>query len=85
MYTAINRGDFPEWELGVQIIPQDDEFNFDFDLLDPTKLVPEELVPVTKLGRLILNRNVDNFFSETEQITMHPGHIVNGKLLIIGV
>ncbi|KAI7856257.1 catalase-like domain-containing protein [Circinella umbellata] len=78
LYTAINKGDYPEWELGVQIIPEEDEFKFDFDLLDPTKLVPEDLVPVTKLGRLVLNRNVENFFSETEQITMHPGHIVNG-------
>ncbi|KAI9261636.1 catalase-like domain-containing protein [Phascolomyces articulosus] len=78
LYTAINRGDFPSWELGVQIIPAEDEFKYDFDLLDPTKLVPEDLVPVTKLGRMVLNRNVDNFFSETEQVTMHPGHLVNG-------
>ena len=83
MYTAINKGDYPEWELGVQIIPEEDEFKFDFDLLDPTKLVPEDLVPVTKLGRLVLNRNVENFFSETEQITMHPGHIVNGNFFLL--
>ncbi|KAG0174182.1 hypothetical protein DFQ30_005652 [Apophysomyces sp. BC1015] len=78
LYTAINRGDFPEWELGVQIIQEEDEDKFDFDLLDPTKLVPESLVPVTKLGKMVLNRNVENFFSETEQVTFHPGHIVRG-------
>lgn len=78
LYTAIERGDYPEWELGVQIIPEEDEDKFDFDLLDPTKIVPESLVPVTKIGRMVLNRNVDNYFSETEQVTFHPGHIVRG-------
>ncbi|ORY95751.1 catalase-like domain-containing protein [Syncephalastrum racemosum] len=78
LYTAIERGDYPEYELGVQIIPEEDEDKFDFDLLDPTKIVPESLVPVTKIGRMVLNRNVDNFFSETEQITFHPGHVVRG-------
>ncbi|KAI8141663.1 catalase-like domain-containing protein [Fennellomyces sp. T-0311] len=78
LYTVINRGDYPEWELGVQIVPQEDEFKFDFDLLDPTKIIPENLVPVTRLGKMVLNRNVENFFSETEQVTMHPGHIVRG-------
>ncbi|KAI9491016.1 catalase-like domain-containing protein [Zychaea mexicana] len=78
LYTAINNGDYPEWELGVQIIPEEDEDKYDFDLTDPTKIVPESLVPVTRLGKLTLNRNVENYFSETEQITMHPGHVVRG-------
>lgn len=77
-YTAIERGDYPEWELGVQIIPEEDEDKFDFDLLDPTKIVPESLVPVTRIGKMVLNRNVNNYFSETEQVTFHPGHIVRG-------
>lgn len=55
-----------------------DEHKFDFDLLDPTKIVPEELVPVTIVGRMVLNRNPDNFFAETEQIAFHPGHVVPG-------
>jgi catalase len=78
LYEAINRGDFPEWEFGVQIVPEADEHKFDFDLLDPTKIIPEELVPVTPMGKLVLNRNPDNFFAETEQVAFHPGHIVPG-------
>ncbi|KAK9700424.1 hypothetical protein K7432_012210 [Basidiobolus ranarum] len=78
LYTAINNGDFPEWELGVQIIPEEDEFKYDFDLLDPTKIVPESLVPVTKIGKMTLNRNVDNYFAETEQVSFHLGHVVPG-------
>ncbi|MBU2062619.1 MAG: catalase, partial [Bacteroidetes bacterium] len=68
LWEAIENGNFPEWELGVQLIPEADEHKFDFDLLDPTKLVPEELVPVMKIGRMVLNRNPDNFFAETEQV-----------------
>ncbi|MBA3582012.1 MAG: catalase [Gammaproteobacteria bacterium] len=75
---AIENGDFPEWEFGVQIIEEKDEHLFDFDLLDPTKLVPEELVPVQRIGKMVLNRNPDNFFAETEQVAFHPGHIVPG-------
>lgn len=78
LYEAIESGAFPEWEFGIQIIPEEDEHKFDFDLLDPTKLVPEELVPVTRIGKLTLNRNPDNFFAETEQVAFHPGHIVPG-------
>ncbi|SHM13657.1 catalase [Flavobacterium xanthum] len=78
LWEAIENGQFPEWELGVQIIPDADEHKFDFDLLDPTKLVPEELVPVTIIGKMVLNRNPDNFFAETEQVAFHPGHIVPG-------
>jgi catalase len=78
LWEAIEMGNFPEWELGVQLIPTEDEHKYEFDLLDPTKLVPEELVPVTIIGRMVLNKNPDNFFAETEQIAFHPGHIVPG-------
>ncbi|MEO8516016.1 MAG: catalase, partial [Flavobacterium sp.] len=78
LYDAINEGHFPEWDLGVQIISESDEHKYDFDLLDPTKLIPEELVPVTIIGTLTLNKNPDNFFAETEQAAFHPGHIVPG-------
>lgn len=78
LWEAIENGAFPEWELGVQIVDEEDEHCFDFDLLDPTKLIPEELVPVKRIGRLTLNRNPDNFFAETEQVAFHPGHVVPG-------
>lgn len=78
LYDAINSGAFPEWELGLQIIEEKDEFKFPFDILDPTKIIPEEMVPVQRVGKLTLNRNVDNFFSETEQVAFHPGHLVPG-------
>ncbi len=78
LWEAIANGDFPEWELGVQMIPQDKEHSLGFDLLDPTKLIPEELVPVQKIGKMVLNRNPDNFFTETEQVAFHPGHVVPG-------
>ncbi len=78
LWEAIEMGHFPEWELGVQIVPATDEDKYEFDLLDPTKLIPEELVPVTIIGRMVLNRNPDNFFAETEQIAFHPGHVVPG-------
>ncbi|WP_049316864.1 catalase, partial [Staphylococcus capitis] len=75
---AIDKGDYPEWELGLQILPEEDEFKFDFDILDPTKLWPEEEVPVKRVGKMTLNRNVDNVFAETEQVAFHPGHLVPG-------
>ena len=78
LWEAIESGNFPEWEFGVQIIPEADEHKFEFDLLDPTKLVPEEIVPVQRIGKLTLNRNPDNFFAETEQVAFHVGHIVPG-------
>ncbi len=78
MWEAIERGDYPEWELGFQVVEEADEHKFDFDLLDPTKIIPEELVPVKKVGKMILNRNPDNYFSETEQVAFHPGHVVPG-------
>ncbi|MBO0593229.1 catalase [Cellulophaga sp. E16_2] len=78
LWEAIDSGQFPEWELGLQIIPEADEHKFDFDLLDPTKLIPEEMVPVKIIGRMVLNRNPDNFFAETEQVAFLPGNIVPG-------
>ena len=78
LWEAIENGDYPEWDFGVQLIPEEDEDRFDFDLLDPTKLVPEEEVPVEIVGTLTLNRNPDNFFAETEQVAFHPGHIIPG-------
>ena len=78
LWEAIEAGNFPEWELGVQVVPEEDEFRFSFDLLDPTKLIPEELVPVRRIGRMVLNRNPDNYFAETEQVAFHPGHLVPG-------
>lgn len=78
LWDAIEAGDYPEFELGVQLVAEEDEFKFDFDLLDPTKLIPEELVPVKRIGKMILNRNPGNFFAETEQVAFHPGHLVPG-------
>jgi catalase len=78
LYTAIERGDYPEWEFGVQIVQEKDEMAFEFDLLDPTKLIPESIVPFTPLGKMTLNRNVTNYFAETEQVTFCVGHIVRG-------
>jgi catalase len=78
LWEAIENGNFPQWELGVQLIHEKDEHKFEFDLLDPTKLIPEEIVPVKIIGKLTLNRNPDNFFAETEQVAFHPGHLVPG-------
>ncbi|KGO76731.1 Catalase, mono-functional, heme-containing [Penicillium italicum] len=78
LFESIEAGRFPEWELGVQIMEEEDQLRFGFDLLDPTKIVPEELVPVTKLGKMQLNRNPLNYFAETEQVMFQPGHIVRG-------
>jgi catalase len=78
LWEAIQSGNFPQWELGVQVVEQEREHDFDFDLLDPTKIIPEELVPVERIGRLTLDRNPDNFFATTEQVAFHPGHIVPG-------
>lgn len=78
LWDAIDAGQYPEWELGLQIIPEADEHNFDFDLLDPTKLIPEETVPVKIIGKMTLNRNPENFFAETEQVAFLPDNIVPG-------
>lgn len=78
LWEAIEMGDYPEFELCVQLIDEADEHKFDFDLLDPTKIVPEELVPLQRVGKMVLNRNPDNFFAETEQVAFHPGNVVTG-------
>ncbi|MCM0626832.1 catalase [Lysinibacillus sp. OL1_EC] len=78
LWESIERGYFPEWELGVQLIPVEDEFKFSFDILDATKIWPEEEIPVHILGKMTLNKNVDNFFAETEQAAFHVGHVVPG-------
>ena len=78
MWGAIESGDYPEWELGLQIFDEKFAEKFDFDVLDPTKIIPEEEVPVTPVGRLVLNRNVDNFFAETEQVAFCTQNIVPG-------
>ncbi|MEO8414984.1 MAG: catalase [Ginsengibacter sp.] len=78
LHDAIENGDYPEWEFGVQIIPEKDEHKYAFDILDPTKLIPEEVIPVMRIGKMTLNRNPDNFFAETEQVAFHPGHLVPG-------
>ena len=76
---AIDAGHYPEWELGVQIFEDDGTAEFHgIDLLDPTKFVPEELVPVQLLGKMVLDRNPSNYFAETEQVAFHPGHLVPG-------
>lgn len=78
LFDAIDAGAFPEWDFGVQIVPEEDEHKFDFDLLDPTKLIPEEEVPVEIIGRMTLNRKPDNFFAEVEQVAFAPANIVPG-------
>jgi catalase len=78
LWESIEKGNYPEFELGVQIIEEEDEFKFDFDILDATKLIPEELVPVQPVGKMVLNRNPDNFFAETEQVTFRPSNVVAG-------
>ncbi|MDQ9129878.1 catalase HPII [Serratia fonticola] len=78
LWESIEAGEYPEYELGVQLIPEEDEFKYNFDLLDATKLIPEKLVPVEIVGKMVLNRNPDNYFAETEQVAFHPGHVVPG-------
>ena len=78
LWDAIERGNYPEWELGAQIFTEEEASKWDFDVLDPTKLVPEELVPVTPLGKFVLNRNTDDFFAETEQVAFSPANVVSG-------
>src|SRR6195952_1445973 len=78
LWNAIQSGDFPEWELGVQLFDEAFADKFDFDVLDPTKLIPEEEVPIRKVGRLVLDRCVDNFFAETEQVAFCTQNIVPG-------
>lgn len=78
LWDAINGGDFPEWELGVQLFDDDFADSFDFDILDATKIIPEELVPVRVVGRLVLDRVVDNFFAETEQVAFCTQNVPPG-------
>ena len=78
LWEAIEAGAYPEYELGVQIFTEEDAERFSFDVLDATKIVPEELVPITPVGRMVLNRNPDNFFAETEQVAFCTAHIVPG-------
>lgn len=78
LQESIDTGNFPEFEVGVQLLAEEDEFSLDFDILDPTKIWPEEDIPVKIIGKVTLNRNVDNFFAEVEQVAFHPGHVVPG-------
>jgi len=78
LWEAIDAGEYPEWELGLQIFSEAQAEAFSFDVLDSTKLIPEELVPVQIVGRMVLNRNPDNFFAETEQVAFCTAHIVPG-------
>lgn len=78
LWNAIDSGNYPEFEFGVQVFDEKFAERFDFDVLDATKLIPEELVPIEMIGKMTLDRNPDNFFAETEQVAFHPGHIVPG-------
>lgn len=78
LWEAIETGEYPEWELGLQIFTEAQAESFSFDVLDPTKIIPEELVPLTPVGRMVLNRNPDNFFAETEQVAFCAAHVVPG-------
>jgi catalase len=78
LWEAIEGGAYPEWELGLQLFSEEQADQWSFDVLDPTKLVPEELCPVRRVGRLVLDRNPDNFFAETEQVAFCTAHVVPG-------
>ena len=78
LWNAIESGDFPEWEMGLQLFDEDFANSFDFDVLDATKIIPEEILPVRIVGRLVLDRMPDNFFAETEQVAFCTSNIVPG-------
>jgi len=78
LYNAIDSGDFPEWEFGVQLLTQEQADALPFDILDATKLIPEELYPIEIVGRMVLDRNPDNFFAETEQAAFLPTNVPPG-------
>ncbi len=78
LWEAIEKGDFPEWELGLQVFDEAQAAKLDFDVLDPTKLIPEEIIPLRMVGKLTLNRNADNFFAETEQVAFLPTNVPPG-------
>jgi catalase len=77
-FEAIQRGAYPEWELGLQLFSEEEAEGFDFDVLDATKIIPEEVVPLKMVGRMVLDRYPDNFFAETEQVAFCPANIVPG-------
>jgi catalase len=78
LWEAIDMGEFPEWEFGVQVFDEKTAASLDFDVLDPTKLIPEEIIPLRMLGKMVLNRNPENHFAETEQVAFCPSNIVPG-------
>jgi catalase len=78
LWMAIESGAYPKWRFGVQLVPEEKEHDFDFDILDATKVWPEELVPIRYVGTLELNRNPDEFFTQTEQVAFCTGHVVPG-------
>jgi catalase len=78
LWESIDRGDFPAWELALQVFDEETAASLPFDVLDATKLIPEELVPLQVVGRMVLDRNPDNFFAETEQVAYCPAHLVPG-------
>ena len=78
LWERIESGNYPEYELGLQVFTEEQADRFSFDILDATKIIPEELVPVRPVGRMVLNRNPDNFFAETEQVAFCTAHIVPG-------
>ncbi|MCB1720062.1 MAG: catalase, partial [Candidatus Competibacteraceae bacterium] len=78
LWQAIGDGDYPEWELGLQLFDEQQAEQFPFDVLDATKLIPEEDIPIRPVGRLVLDRRVDNFFAETEQVAFCTQNIVPG-------
>jgi catalase len=78
LWEAIEAGAYPEYELALQVFTEEDAERYSFDVLDATKIIPEELVPLTPVGRLVLNRNPDNFFAETEQVAFCSAHVVPG-------
>ncbi|MQK22199.1 catalase, partial [Escherichia coli] len=78
LYESIAAGNYPEWKLYIQVMDPDHEDRFDFDPLDTTKIWPEELLPLQPVGRMVLNKNIDNFFAENEMLAMDPAQIVPG-------
>lgn len=78
LYESIAAGNYPEWKLYIQTLDPADEDKFDFDILDTTTTWPEDLIPLQPVGRMVLNRNIDNFFAENEQLAMNPAHVVPG-------
>ena len=78
MFDSLEKGNFFEWELGLQIIPEEDEMKFDFDILDATKIIPEDLIAVQRVGKMVLNRNPGNYFAETEQVAFMTSNVVPG-------